>query len=82
MEIKDKAEIIIQFTQDNFDNDEYTDFFDYNDLGVPLAVAVFNDLVILTQDGIKMFNETWSDLCKLFNKDPEENYDSIDDIYS
>jgi hypothetical protein len=82
MEIKDKAEIIIQFTQDNFDDEQYDEFFDYNDLGVPLAVAIHNGLVILTSQGIELFNETWEDLCKLFNKDPQENYESIDDIYS
>lgn len=82
MEIKDKAEIIIQFTQDNFDDEQYDEFFDYNDLGVPLAVAVFNNLVILTSDGMKMFDETWADLCKLFEKDPDQNYESIDEIYS
>lgn len=82
MELKDKAEIIIQFTQDSFDDEQYDDFFDYNDLGVPLAVAVFNDFVILTSEGMKIFNETWEQLCKLFDKDPNEEYESIDDIYS
>lgn len=82
MELKDKAEIIIQFTQDSFDDEQYDDFFDYNDLGVPLAVAVFNELVILTSEGIKLFNETWEDLCKLFDRDPEQEYSSIDDLYN
>lgn len=82
MELKDKAVIIVEFTQDNFDSDEYDEFFDYNDLGVPLAVAIQNDLVILTSQGIELFNETWNDLCKLFNRDPNEEYFSIDDLYN
>ena len=75
-----KADIIVQFTQDQFVNQEYDEFFDYNDLGVPMAIALSNGLVNLTEDGEALLNETWKDLCELFNADPEEEYESIDDL--
>ena len=80
MEIKDKAEILVQFTQDNINGNDYEDFFDYNDLGVPLAIAINNDLVIVTEKGNDLFNETWKDLCELFGADPDGYYESIDDL--
>ena len=80
MELKDKAEIIVQFTQEFIGESEYDDWFDYNDLGVPLAVGIVNDLIILTTDGIRLFNETWENLCKEFEQDPNGEYSSIDDI--
>ena len=80
MEIKDKAEILVQFTQDEFNSGEYEEFFDYNDLGIPLAIAIHNDLVTLTEQGVSLFNETWYDLCLLFNANPDLEYESIDDL--
>lgn len=75
-----KADIIVQFTQDQFVNEEYDEFFNYNDLGVPIAIALSNGLVNLTEDGEALINETWKDLCELFDADPEEEYESIDDL--
>jgi hypothetical protein len=36
MDNRTKAEILVQFTQDEFNSGEYEDFFDYNYLGIPL----------------------------------------------
>ena len=80
MELKDKAEIIVQFTQEFIGDENFDDWFDYNDLGVPLAVGIVNNLIILTQDGIKLFNETWENLCNELDQDPNGEYFSIDDL--
>jgi len=80
MDNRTKAEILVQFTQDHFNSEEYDDFFDYNDLGVPLAIAINNDLVILTDAGEQLLDETWKDLCLLFEADPNGEYESIDDL--
>jgi len=76
----EKAEIIVQFTQDAFNDDLYSDFFDYNDLGVPLSIAVQQEMVILTDAGEGVLQETWKELCTMFNADPEKEYESIDDL--
>ena len=80
MEYIDKANILVEFTQDFFTTGDYDDFFDYNDLGIPMALALTQDMIILTKDGEELLEETWADLCKLFDADPKEHYDSFYDF--
>jgi hypothetical protein len=80
MDNRTKAEILVQFTQDYFNSGEYDEFFDYNDLGIPLSIAITQDMVILTDAGEQLLNETWNELCLLFNANPEDEYESIDDL--
>jgi hypothetical protein len=80
MDNRTKAEILVQFTQDYFNSGEYDEFFDYNDLGIPLSIAITQDMVILTDAGEQLLNETWNELCLLFNANPDDEYESIDDL--
>jgi hypothetical protein len=80
MDNRTKAEILVQFTQDSFNDETYSDFFDYNDLGIPMSIAVVQDMVILTDSGEQLLDETWKDLCLLFEADPDNEYESIDDL--
>lgn len=80
MDNRTKAEILVQFTQDEFNSGEYEEFFDYNDLGIPLAIAITQDMVILTDSGEELLDETWKDLCLLFDANPNDEYESIDDL--
>jgi hypothetical protein len=80
MDNRTKAEILVQFTQDEFNSGEYEEFFDYNDLGIPLSIAITQDMVILTDSGEELLDETWKDLCLLFDANPNDEYESIDDL--
>lgn len=80
MDNRTKAEILVQFTQDEFNSGEYEEFFDYNDLGIPLSIAITQDMVILTDSGEQLLDETWKELCNLFEADPNGEYESIDDL--
>jgi hypothetical protein len=80
MDNRTKAEILVQFTQDEFNSGEYDEFFDYNDLGIPLSIAITQDMVILTNEGEQLLDETWKELCLLFDANPEDEYESIDDL--
>jgi hypothetical protein len=80
MDNRTKAEILVQFTQDEFNSGEYDEFFDYNDLGIPMAIAVTQDMVILTDAGEQLLDETWNELCLLFEANPDDEYESIDDL--
>ena len=80
MDNRTKAEILVQFTQDHFNSGEYDEFFDYNDLGIPLSIAITQDMVILTDSGEALLEETWKDLCLLFDANPDNEYESIDDL--
>ena len=80
MDNRTKAEILVQFTQDSFNDENYDEFFDYNDLGIPLSIAIIQDMVILTDSGEALLEETWIELCNLFNADPNSEYETIDDL--
>jgi hypothetical protein len=80
MDNRTKAEILVQFTQDHFNSGEYDDFFDYNDLGIPMSIAITQDMVILTDAGEQLLEETWIELCNLFGADSNSDYETIDDL--
>ena len=80
MDNRTKAEIIVQFTQDQFNSGDYDEFFDYNDLGVPMSIAITQDMVILTDAGEQLLEETWTELCLLFKADANLEYETIDDL--
>jgi hypothetical protein len=80
MDNRTKAEILVQFTQDEFNSGEYDEFFDYNDLGIPMSIALTQDMIILTDSGEELLDETWKELCLLFDANPEDEYESIDDL--
>ena len=80
MDNRTKAEILVQFTQDSFNDENYDEFFDYNDLGIPLSIAIMQDMVILTNEGEQLLEETWIELCNLFEADPNSEYETIDDL--
>ena len=44
VEIKTKAKILVEFLKRKADKEIYDDFFTFNDLGLPLAVVIANDL--------------------------------------
>ena len=77
-----KAQILVEFTQDNFNDEVYEDFFDYNDLGIPIAIALTQEMIILTDKGDALIDETWNELCQLFGADPNGKYETVDDVTS
>jgi hypothetical protein len=81
LESREKAEIIFEFINDYRDDEAFQDFFSYNDLGVPLAVMIVNDLVILNEGGVSVLNETWESLCESLNDaDVEYDYESLNEL--
>ena len=82
MDNESKAEILLEFTQDNFNDEVYEEFFDYNDLGIPIAIALTQEMVVLTNKGEELIEETWKELCELFGADPNGHYENIDDVTS
>jgi hypothetical protein len=81
VEIKTKAGIISDFTYSNIANAKYKDFFDYHDLGIPLAISFYSDLCILAPQGIAVLNETYESLCELCDIDPNDEFETIDEFF-
>lgn len=84
MEFEQKCVIIEEvardFTVGDLDRDFFSDFIIYNDLGLPLAQIVVYDLGNLNDDGKKVVEETWKELCLLLDIDPDDEYDDLDDM--
>jgi hypothetical protein len=78
---REKAEIIFEFINDYRGDQAFEEFFNYNDLGVPMAVMIVNDLVVLNEGGVRVLDETWESLCENLNDaDPEYDYESLDEL--
>jgi hypothetical protein len=76
----DKAVIIVEFIAANLNDEHFEEFFDYHDLGVPMAVAFVNDFIKLTDKGMGILDETWADMCSLFGADPDLEYQDLEDL--
>lgn len=73
------CEILSDLWMEYREDEEFSDFIDYNDIGLPLAYAVTNSLATLTKQGQTMIEETWS--LFLVGLDVEDTgFDSLDDI--
>jgi hypothetical protein len=75
-----KADIIGQFSELFKDSKKYQEFFKINDIGVPLAYLSSNGMATPTVEGEEMIQETWLELCKEFDTDPQamEDYSPQD----
>ena len=71
------ADLYLEYNED----EAFADFFQMNNLGVPLALALrAGGVDTLTEDGERWINESWDDFCDLLQVDPEGEYTGIDGI--
>jgi hypothetical protein len=56
---ENKASILADLWMNYRDDVEFADFIEYNDLGLPLAYAISNDIVKATPTAEKFLNETF-----------------------
>jgi len=81
--IEEKCSLIEEFVREYGSQEyadlsqEYINFLQYNDLGVPIAQSVCYGLVELTEDGETVVEETWNNLCTMVQTDADKEYTSI-----
>lgn len=84
MDLELKCMILEEFSRDftvgELDREFFSDFVIYNDLGLPLAQSVVYKLADLTEEGTRVIEETWINLCDLLELDPEEEYDDFEEM--
>lgn len=79
-EFNTKAEILSDLWM-NYRNDEaLTDFFEYNDLGLPLAYAITFDIATLKETGKAMIEEAFDLLLAALDIEEDEGYSNIDEL--
>ena len=60
--------------------EEFEDFLEYNDLGLPLAYAIANSIVSNTDISSNFINETFDLLLAGLGISEDEGYESLDDV--
>ena len=82
MDTKTKIEAIVEFATDTvaIKSGLYDEFFEYNDLGIPLAIAINAEIAIINEAGIKVIDETFTNLCLTMEIDPNKEYKNFDEM--
>lgn len=79
--IEDKVAILADLWMNYRDDEDFTDFVQYNDLGLPLAYAIDNEIVEMTPSSRTFIEETFSMLLDLLEVDPSEGpWETLDDV--
>jgi hypothetical protein len=71
------ADLWINFRAD----EQFTDFVEYNDIGLPLAYFVHTDLVKPNDQAIMYIEETFNLLCAALGIDLEQDYETLNEMF-
>jgi len=82
VDINNKIQAIVEFSTSlmSLETGLHDDFFTYNDLGIPLAISVNADLCTLNDEGVKIIDDTFIQLCKEMEIDPDRDYKDYDEM--
>ena len=59
------------------DNEGWTAFFDWADLGCPMAYLQWQDMVTIKTDSKPLVEDTWDKFCDMISIDANGSYDSL-----
>lgn len=78
--VRSVTNILGEFFAMNFDKPEYQDLFDHNDIGFPLAYHIWRGFAAPTHLTAEYLNETWIEFCDIFQIDPLNDFDSLNEF--
>lgn len=73
--------ILSDFWLNYKDEEDFEDFVAYNDIGLPLAFMITEDIVKSTTVAEVYVNEAWELLCAALKVDSKQDYDSLEDMF-
>jgi hypothetical protein len=76
-----QTSILADLWMDYRGDEEFKDFIEYNDLGLPLAYAVSSGIVESSPLAKQYIEETFSLLLASVNINEDLGYDSLDDVF-
>ena len=76
----DRVNILADLWMNYRTDDEFKDFVEYNDLGLPLAYAVSNDIVKATTITENFINETWDLFLAGLEIGEDTGFETLDDL--
>jgi hypothetical protein len=59
------------------DNEIWSEFFEWADLGLPLAYQVWQGYCTLKPEGKSVVDETWATFCEMISIDPDAKYTDL-----
>lgn len=74
-----RCEILADLWLQYRDDEEFVDFFEYNDLGLPLAYAIYKDIVHTAPLGEQMVNETFDILVSALELE-DTGFESLEEL--
>ena len=74
-----KVSILAELWMNYRDDEQLKDFIEYNDLGLPMAYFLMNELLLPTQQAEIYINETYNLLLASLGVDDVE-YESLDEL--
>ena len=75
-----KCDILGQFYSQYREEKDFIDFMEFNDLGLPLAYFVSEELVEVSDDGARYINETW-DLFIASLEIEDTGFNNLEDVF-
>lgn len=74
-----QCEILSELWLNYRTDEEFTDFVEYNDIGLPLAYAVVNGIAEVNETGVALIEETFDLLLAGIGLD-DTGFESLDDV--
>ena len=81
-DFSNKVKILAELWIDFRDDDEFKDFCDYNDLGLPLAYLMDNGLATPSELGNKYINETFDLFLISLKIENDTGFEGLDEMLS
>jgi hypothetical protein len=78
--IKHKIFILSELWQEYKGDSDWSDFFDYNDIGLPMAFMIDQKLVKETNAGRKYINQTFELLVETLGFDDDLEWDRLEQM--
>lgn len=75
------CDILAEFWSDYRDEEDLKDFVEYNDLGLPIAYFISENIVLPTPAAEAYVNETFNFLIAALGIDDQVSYETLDEMF-
>ena len=79
-EFQNKCSILGELWLNYRDDEEFSDFIEYNDLGLPLAYAISSGIVENTEKATGFIDEAWALLLAGLDIEEDTGFEDLDDL--
>ena len=73
------CEILGELYSNYRDDEQFEEFIDYNDLGLPLSYFVKEELAVATDEGIESIQQAWTEFLELIGAE-DKGFTDLDSL--